>query len=95
MFYEKGFYLTFFLLVFFTLYGCASCQFSPERKDFEIDSCFLASDCLYRNKANPDKSICSALISECSSFSKYLFCLDESHRPDISFKECWLYLNQR
>jgi hypothetical protein len=88
-------------LIFYIIYllffcGCASCQFAPDKDDFNISACYHGADCLYRNRDNKDKSVCADYISECNSFSKYLFCLNPDNRPDnITFKECWLYLNQK
>lgn len=83
-------------LLFIFLSGCMSCQFAPDRKNFYINACYNAADCMYRNKANKDKSICMPYMSECNSFNKYMFCLEERNRPDeMTFKECWLYLNQK
>ena len=87
----------FILTVAIILYsGCSSCQFEPHAEDFKVDACFSLADCLYRNADNPDKSFCTGLMSECNAFNKYEYCKKLENRVDnISFKECWLYLNQK
>jgi len=73
-----------------------ACQSAPDRKDFKLDPCFSAADCLYRNQKNPDKSVCKDYISECNSFSKYEYCKQQENLPEgVDFQKCWIYLNQK
>ena len=78
-------------MVFFI--ACGSCQFKPDREDYELTSCFLLDMCLYRNKDNPGKSVCQGLVSECCSSIKYDKCSATDRPDELTFKDCWLFLN--
>ena len=84
------------LFIFILFVSVAGCISAPNKKDYTLDSCFAADRCLYVNQKNPDKSICMGYMSECTSFSKYEYCKRKENRIDsVTFKECWLYLNQK
>lgn len=75
-----------------------SCMSAPDREDYtgRPNACYDFADCLYRNKDNPDKSICGDIGKECRSIERYEYCRDDSHRPaNMDFEKCWLYLNQK
>ena len=45
---------------------------------------------MYRNKDNPDKTICKDALTECLNVERFIFCRDEkSSEEDMKFQECW------
>jgi hypothetical protein len=86
------------LILFVFLIGCMS---APDRKNYECEECYLAADCMYRNKDNPDKSVCSEHNKACTDAMKEKrikqrleYCRDCKF-DGMSEGECRLYLNQK
>ena len=74
------------------------CMSAPEHKDYigRPNSCYDFADCLYRNKDNPDKSVCVDLSKECRAIERFEYCKNDNMRPEkMDFEKCWLYLNQK
>jgi hypothetical protein len=94
-----SFFILFFLLsALFLLIGCQS---APDKKDFSIQECFYAADCMYRNQKNPDKSACAEHAKNCSDASKeeralfrLKFC-EENKFNGLNSNECRMFLNQK
>ena len=78
-----------------------SCMTAPDREDFKTDECYLAIDCLYRNKDNKDKSICVALIKSCcdtmseARYRKRLEYCNKKRPESMTERECQAWLNQK
>jgi hypothetical protein len=47
-----------------------NCITAPDRSDYNSEECFLASDCMYRNQKNLDKTICSDLTKDCVNYNR-------------------------
>lgn len=76
----------------------SACMSAPDREDYtgRPNSCYDFADCMYRNKDNPDKSICADFAKECRAFERFEYCKVETNRPDrMDFEKCWLYLNSK
>jgi len=41
------------------------CMTAPKKDHYTTDECFVAADCLYRNKDNKDKSLCAGYAEDC------------------------------
>ncbi len=80
-----------FILIIFMFSGCIS---EPSKKDYigRPNACYDFAECLYLNQKNPDKSVCFSVGMECRAYEKYIYCKSEK---DMTFNNCWLYLNQK
>ena len=83
------------------VFSLVSCQSPPEKKDYSYEECYLASDCMYRNVKNPDKSVCSVHIQACVDSMKegrikqrLEYCSGKKF-DNMTQNECRLYLNQK
>jgi hypothetical protein len=77
------------LLIFFA--GCIS---QPAKQDYSgrPNACYDFAECLYLNQKNADKSVCLPISMECRAYEKYIYCKTEK---EMTFNNCWLYLNQK
>lgn len=71
--------------------GCIS---EPKKKDYDKrpNACYDFAECLYLNQKNNDKSVCLPISMECRAYEKYTYCKSEK---EMTFNNCWLYLNQK
>lgn len=84
------------ILLMLTFITFLACQTAPSRIAGESESCYQFRDCMYRNKDNPDKSICKDFGAECRAYSRFEYCKEEKNRPaDMRFQECWDKLNTK
>jgi len=88
-----------FAMIFLSVtMGCKYYQSKPdlnETLDRKLPiACYYAQDCLYRNKANDDKSSCVTFMMECRAFLKFNKCRYDAP-SGMSMDECWRYLNQK
>ena len=83
------------LIPIILLLNCSTYQSAPTRGQNELEICFQFRDCMYRNKLNPDKTICKDLDSECRTYSRFEYCQDPNNRPEMKFQECWDKLNSK
>ena len=85
-------------LLFFSI---SSCQTAPKAKNYKLDECYIALDCMYRINTDKDKAVCAPLIEACRDalkekrfIDRAKFCRD--YKPaGMSENECRLWLNQR
>lgn len=93
----------FFILLAIAIFVVSTfgCMSQPERKNYSYEECYLASDCMYRNAKNPDKSACSVHIQACVDAMKEgrikqrLEYCSEKKFDNMTQNECRLYLNQK
>lgn len=86
------------VLILLSLIGC---QMSPTRDNYSTEECYCASDCIYRNKSNDDKSVCAMLIEACRDsmkeariYQRLKYCA-ENKFGGMTESECRLFLNQK
>ena len=88
-------------ILFIIVFSMFSCMTAPDRENFKTDECYLAIDCLYRNKDNKDKSICVALIKSCcdtmseNRYRKRLEYCNKKRPESMTERECQAWLNQK
>ena len=72
----------------------AGCISEPKKDNYKDrpNPCYDFASCLYLNQKNPDKSVCLPISMECRAYEKYNFCKGEK---EMTFNNCWLYLNQK
>ena len=83
------------------LLACASCQFAPDRNDFDGELSFMLADCNYRNSENP--IACVELAKRYNERDKnkeqreiLSFCKDENNYPaGWDNEKCRMFLKQR
>lgn len=79
----------------------SSCMTTPDRDDYVSNECFVAMDCMYRLKAEIDKSSCNVLIEACRDSLKEMRALDRLNFcknnafESMTEKECRMWLNQK
>lgn len=90
------------IILIFSFLACNfQCRSIPEKENYLFSECYVAMDCMYRNKGNHDKSICMNLIQSCSDalkeqrqIKRLSFC-KEFKPADMTERECRMWLNQK
>ena len=91
------------VLVFLAIISATQlqCMSAPARDEYDSTECFLSADCLYRNKDNHDKAVCSELIKDCVYTNKEkrikqrLEYCEKNKFNGMTKNECRLYMNQK
>lgn len=88
-------------IVFMILFSSCSCMSTPDKEDYISHECYIAMDCMYRLKAETDKSSCNLLIEACRNSLKEMRAIDrlkfcrENVFESMTEKECRMWLNQK
>lgn len=77
-----------------------SCNY-PNKKEYHHNSCYIASVCMYYNKKNNDKSVCTPYIQACvddiitkRKMTIIEYCNSNQRPTFLSEKECLYYLQK-
>jgi len=85
------------IIILSTSIGCMT---APNKDDYTTPECYERADCQWRNKDNPDKTICAGVAQACVDslkerrrITRLEYCRDKKP-ADMTERECRSWMNE-
>lgn len=80
--------------------AAVGCMTAPNKDDYSTAECYERADCQWRNKDNPDKTLCAGVAQACVDALKEQrrvrrleYCRDKKP-ADMTERECRSWMNE-